>query len=200
LVGESGSGKSLTLKALISLLPKGFEIDLDIVAPFSLQRGRNVSFVPQNPFTALSPLTRIKDQFFMENSKEKLELVNLHKSVLDKFPSELSGGELQRVIIAMSLLDNLDLILLDEPTTALDFKNRENIIALLKSLQQKFGFLVLFVSHDIKSATSLCKEIAVIKSGTIIESGEIGGVINAPRESYTKELRDSHFGYRKYRC
>ena len=200
IIGHSGSGKSLTLKGLLDLLPKGFVCELDISSPFELKKGDNLSFVPQNPFTELSPMTKIKNQFFLDNPQKKLEYVNLNKNILDKFPSELSGGEIQRVVIALSLLDDLKLILLDEPTTALDVKNRENIINLLKDLQQKMGFLILFVSHDIKSASSLCKNVAVLRDGEIIEYGDMENVLASPKELYTKELKESHFGYRGYRC
>ncbi len=200
LVGESGSGKSLTLKALLELLPQGFKSEIALQSEFAFKKGENTAFVPQNPFTALSPMTKIKDQFFCEDAKEKLAQVNLDAKILERFPLELSGGEIQRVIIAMSLLKNLKLILLDEPTTALDFKNRENIITLLKELQQRIGFLILFVSHDIKSASRLCNEIAVIQKGEIIEYGDMVQVIQNPQQEYTQKLKSSHFGYREFRC
>ncbi len=202
LVGESGSGKSLTLKALLGLLPSYMRCDLKLNASFALKRGRGgVSIVVQNPFTALSPLTRIKDQFFLPKKEalKFMEYVGLNGELLERFPSELSGGQLQRVIIAMALGVNPKLLLLDEPTTALDSENKEKILNLIKKLQKEFGFLILFVTHDIDSAAFLCKKIAILKKGRIIEEGDISSVLKYPKEDYTKRLIESNFKNRGFR-
>jgi len=105
LVGQSGSGKSLTLKSLLNMLPNSMKSEMDIESDFELIAGKTVAFVPQNPFTALSPLTKIKKQFFVsqEKQKELFKSVDLDVDLLDRFPPELSGGQLQRVVIAMAL-------------------------------------------------------------------------------------------------
>ena len=143
LVGQSGSGKSLTLKALLGMLPNTMECELVCDSNFELQAGKTLSFVPQNPFTALSPLTKIRKQFFVskEKQEELFRQVGLDISLLDRFAPELSGGQLQRVVIAMALESKPKLILLDEPTTALDPQTKILIIDLLKKLQTDLGFL-----------------------------------------------------------
>ena len=201
LVGQSGSGKSLSIKALLGMLPQGMELELEHDSGFELIAGETLAFVPQNPFTALSPLTKIKKQFFVP--LEKIELlfaqVGLDISLLERFPPELSGGQLQRVVIAMALSHEPKLLLLDEPTTALDPQMRETILALLKSLQNEFGFKMLFVTHDINSAKILCEDICVIKNGAVIESGKLQSVIKNPKSEYTKTLIDANFANRKFR-
>lgn len=201
LVGQSGSGKSLSIKAILGMLPREMELEMNHEGDFELIRGKSVAFVPQNPFTALSPLTKIKKQFFVPSGAvEKLfAQVGLDISLLDRFPPELSGGQLQRVVIAMALSHEPKLLLLDEPTTALDPQTRETILALLKSLQTEFGFKILFVTHDINSAKILCKDICVIKNGAVVESGELQSVIKNPQTEYTKTLIDANFANRKFR-
>jgi peptide/nickel transport system ATP-binding protein len=201
LVGQSGSGKSLTLKALLGMLPESMHLELEIDAPFELIRGKSLAFVPQNPFTALSPLTKISKQFFAPKEKMKtlFKQVGLDFSLSERFPSELSGGQLQRVIIAMALNSDPKLMLLDEPTTALDPHNREVVIELLKRLQKTMGFKILFVTHDMKSAEAMCEEICVIKNGRVVESAETATVLNAPQAEYTKVLIASNFLNREFR-
>ena len=202
LVGQSGSGKSLSLKALLGMLPDTMNLQLDVQAPFELIKGESLAFVPQNPFTALSPLTKISKQFFASTLKmrELFEKVGLAYELSNRFPPELSGGQLQRVIIAMALSSDPKLLLLDEPTTALDPHNREVIIELLKSLQEKMGFKMLFVTHDMKSAGSLCEEICVIKDGKVVEKGMLSEVLESPKEEYTQVLISSNFSSREFRA
>jgi peptide/nickel transport system ATP-binding protein len=201
LVGQSGSGKSLTIKALLGMLPKEMSCELEHSSDFDLVAGETVAFVPQNPFTALSPLTKIKKQFFMpqEQIKRLFAQVGLDETLLERFPPELSGGQLQRVVIAMALGSNPKLILLDEPTTALDPNTREMILLLLKSLQAEFGFKMLFVTHDISSAKSLCEDICVIKDGKVVESGKMRDIMQAPQDIYTKTLINANFANRNFR-
>jgi ABC-type glutathione transport system ATPase component len=201
LVGESGSGKSLTLKSLLGMLPAGIGAELECDAPFALKAGETVALVPQNPFTALSPLTKIKDQFFTDRGHiaHLFELVGLDAELMERFPPELSGGQLQRVVIAMALSSEPKLLLLDEPTTALDPHTRERIIALMKRLQRELGFLMLFVTHDMHSAEQLCDEICVIKAGRVVESGMMDAVMAEPRSDYTKTLIEANFSNREFR-
>ncbi|MDF1877060.1 ABC transporter ATP-binding protein [Sulfurimonas sp. SAG-AH-194-L11] len=201
LVGQSGSGKSLTLKALLGMLPHDMSLELECSCDFELIAGNSVAFIPQNPFTALSPLTKINKQFFVEKSrvKELFDSVGLSHELLSRFPPELSGGQLQRVVIAMALSNKPQLLLLDEPTTALDPETRVVIINLLRELQAKEGFKMLFVTHDISSAKNLCQYICVIKEGKMVESGVMDAVINRPQAEYTKTLIEANFANREFR-
>ena len=201
LVGQSGSGKSLTLKALLNMLPQEMKLSIDLKSEIKLGTHGDVALVVQNPFTALSPLTKIKKQFFVSDERiEKLfNELGLELSLLERYPPELSGGQLQRVVIAIAISQNPKLLLLDEPTTALDPQTRQSILKLLKELQQKEGFKMLFVTHDIASAESLCEDICVIKFGKLIECGKMGDVINNPKNEYTKTLIEANFANREYR-
>lgn len=201
LVGQSGSGKSLSLKALLGMLPSSMEANLDIESSFDLVNGKTLAFVPQNPFTALSPLTKISKQFFAskERMKELFVELDLDFELSERFPPELSGGQLQRVIIAMALSSNPKLLLLDEPTTALDPTNRGIIINLLRRLQEEKGFKMLFVTHDMHSAQALCEEICIIKNGEVIEFGNLEKIIQSPSSEYTKILIESNFSNREFR-
>ncbi len=201
LVGQSGSGKSLTLKALLNLLPSNLDVELKINSPFELKRGESLSFIPQNPFTALSPRTKISKQFFAPAHKVKklFELLNLEWRLFNEYPPNLSGGQLQRVIIAIALINNPNLMLLDEPTTALDTQLKEEIITLFKELQEEFNFYMLFVTHEINLATKLCDYIVILKDGKIVEQGETKEIISNPKSSYTKELIESSFANREFR-
>jgi len=201
LIGQSGSGKSLTLKALLGMLPKGMECSLEYESDFKFVAGESIGFVPQNPFTALSPLTKIKKQFFVEEQriKELFDEVGLEHDLLERFPPELSGGQLQRVVIAMALEKKPQLLLLDEPTTALDPDTKLLILKLLRELQNKEKFLMLFVTHDILSAKEICEDVCVIKNGIFVESGSMDEVISAPKEEYTKILIEANFANREFR-
>ncbi|MCK9373987.1 MAG: ATP-binding cassette domain-containing protein [Sulfuricurvum sp.] len=201
LVGQSGSGKSLTLKALLGLLDRSLGLELQKRSDFEWIRGTSVALVPQNPFTALSPLTKIKDQMFFppERSGELFDLLGLERGLLERFPPELSGGQVQRVVVAMALGSGPKLLLLDEPTTALDPESKETMIVLLKSLQEKMGFSMLFVTHDMGVASALCEDICVIYEGKIVETGKTSAVISEPKERYTCSLIEADFGNREFR-
>ena len=201
LVGQSGSGKSLTLKALLNMLPNSMKYELDCDSLFELKAGKTLSLVPQNPFTALSPLTKIRKQFFVDEKRvnELFSDVGLELALLDRFPPELSGGQLQRVVIAMALESKPKLLMLDELTTALDPENTELILNLLKKLQKKEDFKILFVTHDMNSASSLCEDICVIANGKVVESGIMQEVIQNPKENYTKTLIEANFANREFR-
>ena len=201
LVGQSGSGKSLTLKALLGMLPSQMRHTLNYDASYTLKAGKSVSFVPQNPFTALSPLTKIKNQFFVSSKRKKelLESVGLQEELLERFPPELSGGQLQRIVIAMALESSPKLLMLDEPTTALDPDTRVLILKLLKNLQREFGFKTLFVTHDMHAAAELCEDIYVIKNGKIVEHGKMSAILENPQEIYTQTLINASFAKRKFR-
>lgn len=200
LIGESGSGKSLSLKAFLGMLPKELHVKIDLDG-FVAKRGESVALVPQNPFTALSPLTKIIDQFLVsrDEAKEYFDMVGLEETYLNRFPSELSGGQLQRVVIAFALHVKPELLLLDEPTTALDIQSKESILELLKTLHVKNKFKLIFVTHDIEAVRGLCEDIAIIKDGIIVETGNLEEIINSPKQKYTKELIESGFKNRGFR-
>ena len=200
LIGESGSGKSLTLKALLNLLPNSMKIDKDIDSDFELNYD-TIAFIPQNPFTSLSSMTKIKNQFFCseEKKEEVLKLLDLDKSILNKFPPQLSGGQIQRVVIAIALSRNAKILLLDEPTTALDFENKNNIINIINDLKKQLNVLILFVTHDIDSIKDICNEIVIIKNGKVIENGLTQVVLSSPKEDYTKRLINSTFKNKNFR-
>ncbi len=201
LVGQSGSGKSLTLKALLGMLPDTMQCTLKVDSQIDLDDEKALSFVPQNPFTALSPLTKIKKQFFLEETriKELFDYVELDYALMDRFAPELSGGQLQRVVLALALSHQPKLILLDEPTTALDPKTRVVIIELLKTLQDKLAYKMLFVTHDMHSAQSLCEDICVIKEGKVMEQGNMIEVTTTPKNEYTQALLEANFAQRQRR-
>jgi len=125
--------------------------------------------------------------------------VGLDMNLLERFPPELSGGQLQRVVIAIALSGSPKLLMLDEPTTALDPTTRVVIIDLLKRLQKEQGFKILFVTHDMHSASALCEEICVIKAGRVQESGMMAEVVSHPKSPYTKTLIEASFANRKFR-
>ena len=200
LVGQSGSGKSLTLKAILKMTPKEINVLFEYDCDFELNY-QNIGFIPQNPFTSLSPMTKISKQFFCKEDKidELLNLVKIDLDFKNKFPSQLSGGQLQRIVIAIALSKNPKILLLDEPTTALDINSKNSILKILKELKQKLNFLIVFVSHDIESIIDICQHIIILKDGKICESGLTQNVLNSPQNIYTQELIKSNFKNREFR-
>jgi len=199
LVGQSGSGKSLTLKTILNMLPSNLKSKFNYKSDFNLSY-KNIGFIPQNPFTSLSPMTQIYKQFLSSNKIDKLlKLVDIDINFKYKFPSQLSGGQLQRIIIAIALSNNPKLLLLDEPTTALDIRSKDIILNLIEELQNKLNFIIIFVSHDINSIKDICTNIAILKKGTICEIGKTNDILDNPTSSYTKQLISSSFKNRKFR-
>ncbi|MBL3519113.1 ATP-binding cassette domain-containing protein [Aliarcobacter lanthieri] len=200
LIGESGSGKSLTLKALLNLLPTSLNQDIDITSPFELNYN-TIGFIPQNPFTSLSQMTKIKNQIFCNDEKkeEVFKLLNLPLEILNKYPSQISGGQIQRVVIAIAISRDIKLLLLDEPTTALDLENKTNIINIIQDLQKKLDIKILFVTHDINSIKDICDDIVILKYGKIIEFGKTIEVLKNPSNIYTKDLINSTFKNKEFR-
>ena len=213
LVGESGSGKSVTALSLLRLgaaVPSGRAMfggrDL-LSAPESVLRdlrGNRLAMIFQEPMTSLNPLHTIERQIAEtmilhgEISKkdarkrvsELLDMVGLRDAErrLDALPHELSGGERQRVMIAMALANEPDLLIADEPTTALDVTVQAQILELLSALQKDLGLAVLFISHDLDVVARVAKRVCVMKDGEIVETGATRDVMSNPRHPYTRAL------------
>ena len=212
LIGESGSGKSTLGKALLGLIPHigsitVFENELDIKNKQLLRNVRkDIGVVFQEPFLSLNPRMKIKnilaepllihnpgiskDEIY-EKTKFSIESVFLNADYLEKYPSQLSGGEQQRVGIARSIINEPKLIILDEPTSSLDLSVRNETLKLLKTLQDELGLTYLFISHDIHTIKNISDRTAVMYLGSIMELGETKKVIESPVHPYTRALLSS---------
>ena len=217
LVGESGSGKTVTGLSIPQLLPyqTAFHPSGSIMfdgkelmgAPEVLLRelrGNRISMIFQEPMTSLNPLHNIEKQIGeilrvhrgMDKQKarsriiEVLHMVGLSEaeSRLKAFPHQLSGGQRQRVMIAMALANEPDLLIADEPTTALDVTIQAQILALLKDLQKRLSMSVLLITHDLGIVSKIADRAAVMTQGEIVETGDIGSIMNEPKHSYTRHL------------
>lgn len=202
IVGESGSGKTLTLKAIIGLLPTGIRETCE-----EKKLEGKCAMIFQSPLTSLDPLypvfrqlvdvveyrqgvSRPEAQKIAEGWLQKLSLPE-DLAEEDRYPGELSGGQCQRVLIALALATKPDVLLCDEPTTALDVTVQKQVIDLLKDLQKELGFAMIFVTHNLAVASQLCERLAVMRHGEIIEEGRKADVLKHPAHAYTKELVDS---------
>jgi peptide/nickel transport system ATP-binding protein len=215
ILGESGSGKSVTLRALMRLLPRQariagrVRIDGEDVLTMPARRlrelrGGRVSMIFQEPMTALDPVYTVGQQIgetlrrhlgmtraaARARALELLELVRIPSPErrLDAYPHELSGGLRQRAMIAMALSCNPQLLLADEPTTALDATVQVQVLILLRRLQRELGMGMIFVTHDLGVAAEIADTIAVMYAGRIVESGTVAEVLRAPAHPYTKGL------------
>jgi microcin C transport system ATP-binding protein len=217
LVGESGAGKSVTALSVLQLLPYPpafhpggsirFEGEEMVGArPEVLQRirGNRISMIFQEPMSSLNPLHSIEKQIdevlFLhkgmsrsearERTMELLGLVGLPEARerLGAFPHELSGGQRQRVMIAMALANEPDILIADEPTTALDVTIQAQILTLLKDLQKRFGMALLFITHDLNVVRKVADRVSVMKDGEVVETGTTGRIFSAPSHPYTKLL------------
>lgn len=216
LVGESGSGKSVTAMSVAGLLPRkqcaySGEILLDGKELLHIPRtelrkiqGKEIGVVFQEPMSAMDPLMKIGEQveevllihtkLSREERKalalEALEAVELPhpEEVYEKYPHELSGGMLQRAMIAAAIVIKPRLLLLDEPTTALDVTIQSQILDLLKKLNRESGISMLFISHNLQVVRKLCRRVAVMQRGVLVEEGETEEVFFCPQHEYTKRL------------
>jgi len=216
LVGESGAGKSTIAKAILGIIPSqvkvtdgriGFEgRDLLSLSPKDLRAvlGRDIALVPQDPSTALNPSRRIDAQMTdglrlkrglsanqaRLRAHALLEEVQIRdpERVLDSYPHQLSGGMRQRVLIAAAFALEPKLVIADEPTTALDVTVQKQILRLIRSLQERHGTSVLFVSHDLGVVAKICDRLTVLYMGKVMEQGSTADVLAGPRHPYTKAL------------
>lgn len=217
LVGESGSGKSTTAFALMRLLPAngritGGEVLLDGVDLLRLddralrqKRWRHLSMIFQNAMTTLNPVMRIGDQIVaalrlhrridrkqaLEEARSMFERVGLPPSRLMQYPHEFSGGMKQRAVIALALICRPQLVLADEPTTALDVVAQRKILELLESLRQELDLSLVMISHDISAVAEACSRVAVMYAGQIVESGPTRETFLKSRHPYTHALVSS---------
>lgn len=219
IVGESGSGKSVTATSMMGLLPKRVvksgEILIDGTSALSLSRnelskirGNKISMIFQEPGRSFDPLYSIGKTFsetLLRNnpalSKEQCnnKAIELLKEVgipnpeerLNNFPHQLSGGQLQRVMIALAVAANPSYLIADEPTTALDVTIQGRIVRLLKEMKEKYNLAVIFITHDLSLIQSIADKILVMYSGLVLEYGKAAEVLSNPLHPYTQGLLSS---------
>ena len=219
LVGESGSGKSFTALSVLDLIHlknlktegkiifNGRELNKLSKKEYQKIRGKEISMIFQEPMSSLNPTMKCGDQISeiiinhekiskkiaKKRSIELIKKVQLKnpKLVFEKYPFQLSGGQQQRIMIAIAIACKPKLLIADEPTTSLDSLVRNDIISLIKSLQNEYSMSVLFISHDLKLVSKFVDNLIVLKNGIIIEKGGSSQIFNSPKENYTKHLINS---------
>jgi oligopeptide transport system ATP-binding protein len=215
IVGESGSGKSQTMMAVMGLVAANGRVggsarfgDLDLIglSPRGLNRvrGSRITMIFQEPMTSLDPLYRVGRQIAepmvhhrgmswrqaRQRAVELLELVRIPDAArrVDAYPHELSGGQRQRVMIAMALANDPDLLIADEPTTALDVTIQAQILDLLAELKARIGLTIVFITHDLGVVRRFADRVAVMCRGEIVETGDVRAIFEAPSHPYTRML------------
>lgn len=211
IVGESGSGKSMLVKSLTGLLPAGTSATGTVVLDgaaidvpgtertWARVRGRRVVLVLQDPFTSLDPMRRCDEQVMASSATrgraarraetlQRLAEVGLPERVARQYPHELSGGMRQRVAIAAALSSDPQLLVADEPTTALDVTTQREILDLLASLQAARGMTLVLITHDLALAEERCDDLVVMNAGRVVEHGPAARVFADPRHPYTRAL------------
>jgi peptide/nickel transport system ATP-binding protein len=213
LVGESGAGKSMIGRVISGLLPDNLKFSAGHVyfrgseltgRQARALLGRRIAFVPQEPLSALNPVLTVRQQMH-EHMKhlglprrdwerycgERLAEVGMPdpQEVLGRYAHQLSGGQCQRVLIAMAFSGDPELIVADEPTTALDVVTQAQIIRLLRQVQRRHGTAVILITHDLRMAAHVCDEVAVLYAGDIVERGPARRVLEAPRHPYSWALK-----------
>jgi oligopeptide transport system ATP-binding protein len=218
IVGESGSGKSQSVLAILGLLAnnatasgsiKYLEEEILNLNEKSLNkiRGNKIVMIFQDPMTSLNPYLTIKSQIIevlvlhkglsktdaTVDAIKMLDFVKIRdaKNTINQYPHELSGGMRQRVMIATALLCKPDLIIADEPTTALDVTVQAQILQILKELRQEFNSSIIMITHDMGVVSAICDRVNIMYAGSIMESGCVSDVFKSPLHPYTKALLDS---------
>ena len=219
IIGETGSGKTMTANSVMNLLPESIykkkgEVFLEGIPihTFSMNEmrkilGLKIAFIPQNSSTALNPLYKIGFQFefvlrnrFKINTLkarsrakewfEKVKLRNIDR-IYNSYPCQLSGGQNQRISIALALSLDPSLLIADEPTTALDSITQQEILSLLLSLKKEYELSIMFITHDISIVKKICDRVAVMFKGQIVECGITNQILTNPKHSYSKSLLNS---------
>ncbi|PNQ54272.1 microcin C ABC transporter ATP-binding protein, partial [Vibrio agarivorans] len=220
IVGESGSGKSVSTNAIMQLLPQNAIIDKESQIIFEGKhllnlsekkmegiRGDRIGMIFQEPMTSLNPFMRVGIQVAeaimchrsvsTAKAKQKvLDLFNLvhltdPKHAYSKYPHEFSGGQLQRIMIAMALINEPDILIADEPTTALDVTVQAEVLNLIKDIQQQMGMAILFITHDLGVVKHLADRVIVMCKGDVVEEGLCGDLFADPQHEYTQMLINS---------
>lgn len=215
LVGESGAGKSMIGRVISGMLPSNLRLSSgqvcfqgSVVTGAQMRRllGRKVAFVPQEPLSSLNPVLTIRQQMFEHlarlgiprASREQYCLERLHEvglpdppSMLGRYAHELSGGQCQRILIAMAFSGDPELIVADEPTTALDVITQAQIIRILRDVQQRHQTAVILITHDLRMAAHVCDEVAVLYAGDVVEQGPAADVLDTPLHPYSWALKNA---------
>jgi len=211
LVGESGSGKSTLARCIIGLeTPEGGEILIDGERISGLTSNqlrpyrRHIQMIFQDPFASLNPRQRVGDiislgpmiqgvsrEQAVADARELLSLVGLKPEAADRYPHEFSGGQRQRIGIARALAVKPKLIVADEPVSALDVSVQKQVLELLNDLRRKFGLSMLFITHDLRVAATVCEDIAIMQRGEIVEHGATAKIFENPEHPYTRSLLDA---------
>jgi nickel transport system ATP-binding protein len=222
LIGESGCGKSLSCLAIMGLLPPNIRrtsgevlFDGQNLGDFKRAeqraiRGKKVAMVLQNPMSCFDSIFTIRHHFeetfsshenydssYMEQAAMKsLAEVGFDepKSIMDLYPFQMSGGMLQRVMLALAVMLDISLLIADEPTTDLDVVSQAHVLDLLSEIRDKHGLSLLLVTHDLSVIALMADSVAVMKSGSIVESGPVDAIFNAAKHPYTRSLLEAHAG------
>jgi peptide/nickel transport system ATP-binding protein len=216
IVGESGSGKSVTSMAVMGLLPGSAQITGSVKfrgrellglndRQMSVVRGKQVAMVFQDPMTSLDPVYKIgvqiaetvrqHDKSLSKNAAraraiDLLKLVGIPNAAarIDSYPHEFSGGMRQRVVIAIAMANQPEVIIADEPTTALDVTVQAEVLELLRQLSEERGLAMILVTHNLGVVADLCHTVTVMKDGNFVERADVDEIFETPREAYTQQL------------